>query len=156
MAKKNYGKDFEAHFYSDFRKTFPKEFILRLKDDVSMYKSAAKNPCDFICHVNGIVYMTEVKCHYGNTFPFSALGQYSTLEEDWKDLKDTKRIVIVWFIDHDVVLAVPISEIKQMKKEGLVSINIKTYKKYNIIELDSIKKRVFLEVDYTKLQEVED
>ena len=156
MARKNYGKDFENHFYNDFRKRFPNEFILRLKDDVSQYKSAARNPCDFICHLDGTIYMIEAKCHYGNTFPFSALSQFDALNGDWCGLKDVKRVVVIWMIDHDLVLAAPIREIAKMKKDGLVSINVKTYKKYNILELDSIKKRVFLEVDYSKLNELED
>lgn len=156
MAKKNYGKEFENKFKNDFMRTFPGEFILRLKDNTSKYKNTSKNPCDFICHIDGKIYMTEVKCHYGNTFPFSALSQYDELSEGWCDLKDVRRCVIIWMIDHSVVLCAPISEITKMMKDGLVSINIKTFKKYNIIELDSIKRRVFLDTDYTKMLEVED
>lgn len=156
MARKNYGKDFEAHFQKDFRKRFPNEFIIRLKDDVSMYRNASKNPCDFLCHIDGVVYMVEAKCHYGNTFPFSDLRQFDALNEEWAGLKDVKRVVVIWMIDHDIVLAAPIKAIAKMKEDGLVSINVKTYEKYNILELDSTKKRIFMEVDYSKLRELED
>lgn len=156
MAKKNYGKQFEQRFREDFIRTFPNEFIMRLKDNTSMYKNASKNPCDFICHIQGKLYMVEVKCHYGNTFPFSALSQYDELVDDWCGLKDVRRCVIIWFIDHGKVLCAPISEIAKMKENNIVSININKYKEYNIIEMDSIMKRVFPEVDYTKMLEVED
>ena len=100
--------------------------------------------------------MVEAKCHYGNTFPFNDLRQYGELADDWCGLRDVRRCVIVWFIDHACVLCVPISTITKMKEDGLVSINIKTFKKYNIIELDSTKRRVFLDTDYTRMLEVED
>ena len=156
MAKKNYGKQFEQKFREDFIRTFPGEFILRLKDDVSKYKSTSKNPCDFICHIEGKLYLVETKCHYGNTFPFSALSQYDELADDWWGLKDVRRCVVIWMIDHNLVLIAPISEITKMKNDGLVSINVKTYKKYNIIEPDYVMKRVFPEVDYSKMKEVND
>lgn len=156
MAKKNYGKDWENCFRNGFIKTFPGEFILRLKDNTSKYKNTSKNPCDFICHIEGKLYMVETKCHYGNTFPFSDLRQYDELADAWSGLKDVRRCVVLWMIDHDLVLVAPISEITKMMNDGLVSINVKTYKKYNIIELDSIKRRVFLDVDFTKMKYVED
>ena len=155
MAKKNYGKDFEQKFRHDFIKTFPNDFLLRLKDSTSRYKQSSKNPCDFIGHTHGTLFMLEVKCHYGNTFPFSDLPQYDELVE-YVGLKDVKRCVVIWFIDHDKVIGAPIKEIEKMKKDGLKSINIKTFKEYNIVEFDSIKKRVFMDTDYSKLLEVED
>lgn len=156
MARKNYGKDWETHFRRDFSRTFPNEFIMRLKDDVSHYKSSSRNPCDFLCHIDGKLYMVEVKCHYGNTFPFSKLGQYWELEEGWGGLKDVRRCVVLWMIDHDLVLIVPISEVTRMMADGLKSINVNTYKEYNIIEPRYSMKRVFPEVDYTSMTGVED
>ena len=88
---------------------------------------------------------------------FNAL--LKTLDQDitnYEGLNDIRRGVIIWFIDHDKVIYAPISEITKMKKDGLKSINVKTLKEYNMVELDSIKKRVFLETDYSKLLEVGD
>lgn len=151
MANKNYGKEFEKIFKKDFMHTFPNEFIFRLKDDTSGYKGSAKNPCDFIAHVGSTLFMLEVKCHYGNTFPFSALRQYNDLLE-WGGLNNVERGVIIWMIDHDKVIYAPITTIQQMKADGLKSINvIKNLNTYNIIEFESKKKRVFLETNYIKL-----
>ena len=36
-----------------------------------------------------------------------------------------------------------------MKKDGLKSINIKTYETYEHIDIPSIKRRVFMDSDYT-------
>ena len=161
MSKRNYGKDFEKKFKEDFMMTFPGEFVLRLKDNTSKYKSASRNPCDFICHADGKLYMVETKCHYGNTFPFSELRQFYELNECWGGLKDVRRCVIIWFIDHSKVICAPISAIARMKDDGLVSININkldeyNLKEYNILELESAKKRVFLDTDYSRIAEVSD
>lgn len=57
-------------------------------------------------------------------------------------------------IDHDTVVFLPVETIKQMKADGHRSFNIKMLNdsKYNIIKIPSIKKRVFLESDYSVLQ----
>ena len=57
-------------------------------------------------------------------------------------------------IDHDAVVFLPVEEVKKMKEDGLKSFNIKMLKEklYNIIEIPSEKKRVFLDSDYSVLQ----
>ena len=152
MAKKNYGKDYEKRFARNFEDTFPKSFIYRLKDDVSHRKGSGKNPCDFICHVNGTLYMLEVKCHYGNTFPFSALGQYDTLIT-YLGLENTEIGVMIWFIDHDKELYVPIETITKMKENGEKSVNIRKLKDYKVVHIQSTKMRVFLKSDYSFMKE---
>lgn len=151
MARPNRGKEFEQHFAKDWKKCFPKTFILRLKDDTSGYYGTGKNPCDFLCFPKSKLYMLETKSHYDNRFPFSDFSQYDTLIK-YKDCKNVEIGLIVWFIDFDKILYFPLDSITQMMNDGLKSINLRKIdelNKYYHIEVPSIKKRVFLESDYS-------
>jgi len=148
MAKKNYGKDYEMRFRKNFEKCFPHNFILRLKDDMSKRRGAAKNPCDFLCHVRDTLFMLEVKCHYGNTFPFSALRQYDDLLT-YLGLENVEIGVMIWFVDHDKEVYVPIETIRKMKENGDKSVNIKKLNDYKVVHVPSKKMRVFLDSDYS-------
>ena len=152
MAKPNRGKQFEKIFEKDWIKTFPKTLVLRLKDDVSGYYGTGKNPCDFICHPDNNVYMIETKTHYENRFPFKDFSQYDTLLA-YQDCLNTKIGLVVWFIDYDLVLYFPLQTITKMKDKGLKSINLRhlTHEEYEYIEIPSVKKRVFMESDYSIL-----
>ena len=60
--------------------------------------------------------------------------------------------VILWFIDHDKVVYVPIDTVIKMSDDGKKSINIKDLdSEYYIIDLPSTKKRTFMETNYTLL-----
>lgn len=59
--------------------------------------------------------------------------------------------VIIWFRDHDKIIYVTIDEITKMMKNKKKSINITTLKdeEYKYIEIPTVKKRIFLEGDYS-------
>lgn len=152
MSRPNRGKEFESRFAKDWLRTFPRSMAFRLKDDLSMRKGSAKNPCDFICFTHKTLFMLEVKSHYDNTFPFSNLTQYEKLVT-YRDCEDTVVGVIIWFIDHDRIIFVDIDTVTQMKKDGQKSINIRLIDKqgYKYTEIPSVKSRVFLKSDYSVL-----
>lgn len=147
----NYGKKFEQQVKSDLLKSFPNSFVLRLPDQQSGYYGTSQNICDFILFTNKTLFLLECKSHKGNTFPLSNLTQFGKLQQ-YKNVNDLKAGVIIWFIDHDKVVYVPIQNVIQMIDDGSKSINIKDSDKY--IELPSQKKKTFLNTDYTKLLEV--
>ena len=66
--------------------------------------------------------------------------------------------MVLWMIDHDKVVYLPVSTVTKMKNNGEKSFNIKmlTDKSYNIIEIPSEKKRVYLDSDYTVLMNLKD
>lgn len=151
----NLGKAFEKKFLEDWKRSFPDSFIFRIKDDVSHYKYAAINPCDFIGYVHPQLFLLELKTTQGNTFPFSRLTQYQSLL-GYSNIKGVVSGVIIWYNQRDKVVFVPISECTKMIEEGLKSINIKHLDKYSIIEIPSRKKRVFMDSDYTVLAHSEE
>ena len=66
-------------------------------------------------------------------------------------IKGVRAGVILWLYEKDLVLYVPISTISQMMTDGKKSVGIRDLDKYNIIKIPSIKKRVFMDSDYSIL-----
>ena len=152
----NRGKDFEQKFKEDWIRTIPDSSIDRIYDSVSGYKTIS-NISDFIGFKQPNIFYLECKSTNENTFNFAKLTQYDKLVEK-VGIPGVRAGVIIWFIQHDKVLYVPISTIKKMKEDGLKSVNIRTifdseYKFYNI---PSQKLRVYMESDYSCLLETQE
>lgn len=146
----NLGKAFEQKFKEDFLK-LPNCSIDRIYDSMTGYYGIS-NICDFIGYIYPNIYYMELKSHKGNTFPLSNLTQYDKLLCK-VGIKGVRVGVILWFIEKDKIVYVPLSEITKMKNEGKKSINIKYLdtQEYKIIEIPSIKKRTFMSSDYSIL-----
>ena len=144
----NLGKQFELKFKEDFSK-IPESTIDRIYDVTTWYKSIS-NVCDFICYKYPNIFYIECKSHKGASFPFVNLTQYSKLK-DKVGIKGVRAGVILWLYEKDLVLYVPISTISQMMTDGKKSVGIRDLDKYNIIKIPSIKKRVFMDSDYSIL-----
>lgn len=149
----NLGKQFELKFKEDFSK-IPESTIDRIYDVTTGYKSIS-NVCDFICYKYPNIFYIECKSHKGTSFPFVNLTQYSKLK-DKVGIKGVRAGVILWLYEKDLVLYVPISTISQMMTDGKKSVGIRDLDKYNIIKIPSIKKRVFMDSDYSVLLNMPD
>ena len=152
MSNTNLGKKFEAVFKQDWKACFPGTFLYRLPDQVSGYKQTSQNPCDFLGFNNGLLWMLECKETKEGTIYFAKITQLARLKE-YVGLIDVHPYIIVWVSKHDKVIACHASEALKLQADGKKSISLKMLedKSYNIIELPSVKKRVFLETDYTYL-----
>lgn len=153
MASANKGKSWEDKFRKDWQKCFPDTFVFRLKDQMTGYKETSGNPCDFLCFPgNNQLFMVECKEHRGASIPFTAIPQYERLLE-YKDCPHTFPGVMLWLSEKDKVMWISIQEMEKMVQDGKKSIGLKMLKEksYNIIEIPSIKKRVYLDSDYTIL-----
>ena len=149
------GKEFEAKVKEDFSK-IPDSHIERIYDNVSGYRSI-RGRSDFVAYIYPNQFWIECKSHYGNTFPFSELGQYNDLLEV-AGIKGIRSGVVLWMIDHDIVVYLPVKTIESMKKDGKKSFNVKDIDNgiYRIIMIPSKKKRVYLDSDYTILTTLEE
>lgn len=146
------GKKFEEKFRSDWTKAFPNTFVFRLKDQMSGYREVSGNPCDFLCYPGGALFMIECKEHRGASVPFTAIPQYERLLE-YKGKQNTYPGVVIWFSEKDLVVWVDIEEMEKMVLDGEKSIGIRMLKNklYNIVELPSVKKRLYMDTDYKYL-----
>lgn len=141
------GKQFENKLKSDFSKV-PGSHIERIYDNVSGYKSI-RGRSDFIGYIFPNMFFLECKSHKGNTFPFSELRQYEDLLEV-SGIHGIRCGVVLWMIDHDLVVYLPISTVKKMKNNNKKSFSVKDLEngEYKIIKIPSKKKRVFMDSDY--------
>lgn len=144
----NRGKQFEAKFKEDWKRTFS-PCIDRLYDAMSGYVSIS-NISDFIGFKKPNIFYLECKSHEGNTFPISCLTQYEKLTCK-VGIEGVRAGVILWMIDHDAVLYVPISTFTKLIQDGKKSFNIKMIgdDTYPHIVIPSEKRRVFLDSDYS-------
>ncbi len=155
MSKTTLGKQFEDRFAKNWRSCFPNTFLFRLKDQMSGYKVTSQNPCDYLAYVNKQLWMLECKETKENTFNFAKLTQYEDMLS-YSGLEGVNPYVIIWFSSHDKVIAVRIEEIKRLKDLGFKSINIKMLQDtlYNIVVIPSVKKRTFMDSDYTVIPSI--
>lgn len=146
------GKQFENKFFHDWQETFLDSFIYRLNDQVSGYKSSSRNICDFICFNKDTLYLIECKSSQDNTWNFSAYSQYEK-QLVKVGIPGVRVGVVLWMVKHDTVVYLPTKTIQRMKAENKKSFNIKDLDNdtYRIIKVPSIKKRVFMDSDYSIL-----
>lgn len=142
---KSRGKKFEEHFRDSLKKVEGLS-IERLKDPQDGYKGNG-NVCDFILYKYPYQYCFELKSVQGKYFSFNNLteNQYYGLIEKSK-IKGIIAGVVIWFVDYDKTIFVPITEIQKAKENKIAnSINMNNLDKFSFIELEGKKKRVFFD-----------
>lgn len=148
MAKVNRGKDFERQIKSAFERV-PGVSIDRLKDSMSGYMGD-NTICDFIVYRKPYEFYFECKAVHGNTLNFNS----QIRPNQWSGLTEKSRIegvhagFLVWFIDHDVTLYVPVSELSRLRARGFKSLNINQLPMdgdYRVIH--ATKRRVLFDYD---------
>lgn len=154
---KNRGKDFEKKFREDFLKNPKCVFIYRIPDQLSGYKGSSTNICDFIVYNDSKLYLIETKSHNGNTWPFSSFPQYNRMVE-YVGKPGIRVGVVLWLVDKDTVVYLPLNTIKEMILEGKKSFNIKDLQNenYRVILIPSKKKRIFMDSDYSILDDLQE
>jgi hypothetical protein len=72
---------------------------------------------------------------------------------EYKDIDGLHAGVVLWMINHDKVIWVPIKTFEKIKLEDKKSFNIKMVDdpEYECLVLPSKKLRTFMETDYSKL-----
>lgn len=147
------GKQFEDKFKHDFRK-LEDNSLDRLYDVMSGYKSI-KQVSDFIGYLYPNIFYIECKSHKGASIPLSNITQYESLKYK-VGIKGVRSGVVLWLYDKDKVLYIPTKTITQLKQDGEKSVGIRHLDKYRIIEIPSIKKRVFMDSDYSILKDLQE
>ena len=150
----NLGKKFELKVREDLRKIDGISSD-RLVDAQNGF-FGVRNVSDLIFYRFPFICYGEIKSHKGNTFPIENLTQYDKLLEK-KGIKGVRAGVILWLIDHNHVIWIPIETFEKMKSDGLKSFNIKMLTKnpnnYKFYDIPSTLRRVFMDTDYNKLFE---
>ena len=147
---KSYGKEWENKIKEDFLK-IEGAHLERLYDVTNGYKSI-RCRSDFIGYIYPNIFFLEAKSHYGNTFPWSEFRQYEDMLEV-VGIKGVRSGVLLWMIDHQSVVYLPVRTISYMKNDGKKSFNIKDLEdpQYRMIKIPAVRKRVFMDCDYSVL-----
>lgn len=143
----NRGKQFETVIKEAFEK-LDGVSIDRLHDQTTGFIGSS-NMCDFIVYREPNEIYLECKSCHGNTLPLSNIT-----DTQWNGLLKKSRIegviagVIVWFIDHDRTIFIPIQHLQDCKERGGKSIQVKYIDcDEKVVEIFGRKKRVFFEYD---------
>lgn len=147
------GKQFEEKFKEDFSK-LEDASIDRLYDVMNGYK-AIKQVSDFVGYLYPNIFYIECKSHKGASLPLSNITQYDSLVKK-VGRKGVRSGVVLWLYEKDKVLYIPTKTITQLKNDGEKSVGLRHIENYRIIEIPSVKLRVFMDSDYsilTTLQE---
>jgi hypothetical protein len=148
-AKINRGKDFEDEIKKSFEKV-ENCSVDRLHDQMSGY-AGSSNICDFIIFRKPYQYYIECKACYGNTWNFHNLTKNQREGMLAKSPIDGVIAgVILWFIDHDKTVFIPIEAIDYHIARGDKSVNVKTmHREYgmNCIDISGKKRRIFFDYD---------
>lgn len=145
----NRGKQFEEKFKEDFLK-LPDSSLDRLYDVMNGYKNI-KQVSDFIGYLFPNIFYLECKAHKGASLPLSNITQYDNLRKK-VGIRGVRSGVVLWLYEKDKVLYIPTQTIIKLKEDGEKSVGIRHLDTYRIIEVPSIKKRVFMDSDYSILQ----
>lgn len=141
----NRGKNFEDCI-REACEAVPDTSVTRLIDPQAGY-AGVRNICDFIVYKYPTQFFLECKSIKGNTLNFKS----DITENQWNGMLEQSKVrgvvagVIVWFIDHDKTIFVPIQELEEMKQSGHKSFNVTAEYSDYYFHLAGRKKRIYFE-----------
>lgn len=147
------GKQFEDRFKQDFLKV-PDATIDRLYDVMNGYKEI-KQVSDYIGYIYPNIFYLECKTHKGASLPFSAITQYENLKKK-VGIPGVRSGVVLWLYEKDRVFYIPTQTITKIMESGEKSVGLRHLEEYRIIEIPSVKLRVFMDSDYSVLKSLKD
>ena len=146
----NRGKDFEDCIREAFE-AVPDTSVTRLIDPQAGY-AGVRNICDFIVYKHPTQFFIECKSIKGNTLNFRS----DITKNQWDGLLKQSKVrgvvagVVVWFIDHDQTIFVPIQNLEEMRQLGEKSFNVTKWSIDDWFHIEGRKKRVYFEYDMEK------
>lgn len=153
--KDNKGKAFE----NEVKKAFlavPDTSVDRVNDNTGGYYGV-KGICDFIVYRHPGLYYIECKSIHGDRFPFNKVT-----DTQWEGLLTKSKIkgvtagIMLWYIDRDITVFIPIGELERYKREGNGSLNYKKVTELNVFFIKGRKKKVYFNYDMTSFLELTD
>ena len=147
----NRGKQFEEQIKNSLSRVRDTA-VVRLHDPQGGFAGVC-NICDFIVFKSPHQYYLECKSCYGNTLSFSNITKHQ-----WSGLLAVSNIykvvagVVVWFIDHDRTIFLPIQSLQQMREANLKSVNIRKIDEQcpHYINIPGTKRRILFDYDFTE------
>lgn len=150
---KNRGKQFEDVIRNAFERC-PETCVIRLPDQMGGFRGGT-NICDFIVYCLPHQYFVECKSCHG-----ASLRLDNITRNQREGMTKVSRIsgvragVLVWYIDHDCTMWIPIHTINRLRSAGCKSLNWQAARKRSeCVEISGRKKRVFFDYDFRNFLE---
>ena len=153
----NRGKQFEDQVEKGLR-CVTDTAVLRLIDPQGGF-AGVYNVCDFIAYHYPHQFYLECKSCYGNTLSIhtnNPKNRYGAISNgQWEGLYEASLTVgvvagvLIWFIDHDETLFVPIQVLQEMRDRGEKSVNINKVDKSLCCIIPGTKRRVLFDYDFS-------
>lgn len=154
----NRGKDFEDCI-REACEAIPDTSVTRLIDPQAGY-AGVRNICDFIIYRYPTQIFLECKSCHGNTLSIHSNDpkkRYGAITNNqWEGLLEQSKVrgvvagVVIWFIDHDKTIFVPIQDLAEMRANGHKSFNVTAEYSDYYFHIPGRKKRVYFEYDMEK------
>lgn len=137
----NRGKQFEKVVQSCFERVEGVS-IDRIHDQTTHYKGST-NLCDFIVYKKPYEYYIECKTTHGRSWPINNLtnNQYRGMLEK-SQIEGVAAGVLLWFVEDDTTMYIPIQVIKELKEHDVKSIRYDFHHRDRVLIM-GYKKRTF-------------
>lgn len=150
----NRGKKFEQQIKKSFEKISDLS-IDRFYDTTNGF-AGIHNVSDFVVYKYPIQLYVECKSTHNDKFYWDKLsqGQYEGMKEKFK-IRGVYAGVILWFIQHDITVYIPIDYITKLKLNGIKGISYE-----DVVNTDEVyiipqkKHRVYCDYDFTELLDI--
>jgi recombination protein U len=149
MGNINRGKQFEEQVRHGCE-AVENTSVVRLIDPQNGY-AGVRNICDFIVFHYPLQFFLECKSCYGNTLPFSNItkNQWDGLLR-MSDIRGVRAGIIVWFIDHNETVFIPISVLQEMRDNGQKSVNVNTLDMSKCAVIPGTRRMILFDYDFNK------
>lgn len=152
MKKISLAKNFEHNVKAQLSNV-DNVYVLRLYDTMFAARGI-RNPSDFIAYKKPNMILLECKTTAGASLPFKNIsdGQWEDIYNATKKADGIIGIILVWFYDKDVTLAIDIRKLVALKLMGEKSIRYDACGD-GIIQVHGTKAKLYYTYDFKSMLE---
>ena len=128
-------------------------YVLRLYDTMFAAKGI-RNPSDFIAYKKPNMILLECKTTAGASLPFKNIsdGQWEDIYNATQKAKGILGVILIWYYDKDVTLAVDIRKLVELKNNGEKSLRFDACGE-GIIKVHGAKAKLYYTYDFKSMLE---
>ena len=152
MKKISLAKNFE-HKVKAQLSNVDNVYVLRLYDTMFAAKGI-RNPSDFIAYKKPNMILLECKTTAGASLPFKNIsdGQWEDIYNATQKAKGILGVILIWYYDKDVTLAVDIRKLVELKNNGEKSLRFDACGE-GIIKVHGAKAKLYYTYDFKSMLE---
>ena len=152
MKKISLAKNFEHNVKAQLSNV-DNVYVLRLYDTMFAARGI-RNPADFIAYKKPNMILLECKTTAGASLPFKNIsdGQWEDIYNATQKAKGILGVILIWYYDKDVTLAVDIRKLVELKNNGEKSLRFDACGD-GIIKVHGAKAKLYYTYDFKSMLE---